>query len=196
MEEDTILVNGYVYPSVGDMVFESWLPNLSLISTFSYGISAEGDVIQLEDQHLIEGAAAQQTGALMVLTPMDEEGVFSNLLASQLLENPNAVDNLLNNILKTVKEKNLNGIDFDFEFIEAKNRDQYTELVERARIMLNEQGYIVTVALAPKTSAEQEGLLYQGHDYPGMGEAANLVLLMTYEWGYTYGPPMEVKRHH
>ena len=46
--------------------------------------------------------------------------------------------------------------------------------------------------LAPKTSAGQPGLLYQGHDYKGMGQAADYCLLMTYEWGYTFGPPMPV----
>ena len=47
-------------------------------------------------------------------------------------------------------------------------------------------------ALAPKTRADQPGLLYEGHDYAAVGAAADAVLLMTYEWGYTYGPPMAV----
>ena len=53
-------------------------------------------------------------------------------------------------------------------------------------------GYHTSVALAPKTSAGQAGLLYEGKDYRALGEAADHVLLMTYEWGYTYGPPMAV----
>ena len=77
------------------------------------------------------------------------------------------------------------GVDFDFEYVLAENRDQYTELVRKARQRLNAAGYLVTVALAPKTSADQPGLLYQGHDYRGMGQAANFILTMTYEWGYT-----------
>jgi len=40
------------------------------------------------------------------------------------------------------------------------------------------------VALAPKTSGEMTGLLYEAHDYPAIGAIADLVLLMTYEWGY------------
>ena len=47
-------------------------------------------------------------------------------------------------------------------------------------------------ALAPKTSPDQKGLLYEGIDYRLLGEAADRVMLMTYEWGYTYGPPMAV----
>ena len=48
------------------------------------------------------------------------------------------------------------------------------------------------MALAPKTSTDQPGLLYEAHDYKRLGQVANAVLLMTYEWGYTAGPPMAV----
>lgn len=34
--------------------------------------------------------------------------------------------------------------------------------------------------------------MYEGKDYALLGSAADSVLLMTYEWGYTYGPPMAV----
>ena len=53
-------------------------------------------------------------------------------------------------------------------------------------------GYPVLVALAPKTYAGQPGILYEGHDYAGLGAAADFVLLMTYEWGYAAGEPMAV----
>ena len=46
--------------------------------------------------------------------------------------------------------------------------------------------------LAPKSSDAQKGLLYESHDYRAIGDIADSVLLMTYEWGYTYGPPMAV----
>ena len=51
---------------------------------------------------------------------------------------------------------------------------------------------MTSVALAPKVRADQTGVLYEGHDYAGMGRAADYCLLMTYEWGYTYGEPMAV----
>lgn len=47
-------------------------------------------------------------------------------------------------------------------------------------------------ALAPKTSAQQRGLLYEAHDYALLSKAANAVFLMTYEWGYTYGEPQAI----
>lgn len=189
---DEIIVNGYVYPSVQPEVLQSWLADLSLIATFSYGMTPEGYVIPLDDEALIEAASSAAVGSMMVLTPMNEMGQFSEYLVSDVVENPAAVERLLNEILYVMRTKNLFGVDFDFEFVPAKNRDQYTELVRKAAERFNPEGYLVTVALAPKTSADQPGLLYQGHDYAGMGQAANFTLLMTYEWGYTYGPPMAV----
>jgi spore germination protein len=53
-------------------------------------------------------------------------------------------------------------------------------------------GYIITSALAPKIAADQQGLLYEAHDYPVHGALLDHVILMTYEWGYTYGPPLAV----
>ena len=69
--------------------------------------------------------------------------------------------------------------------------DAYPAFVARAKESLGD-GIAVSVSLAPKTSSAQEGLLYRGHDYALLAGAADRALLMTYEWGYTYGPPMAV----
>jgi spore germination protein YaaH len=128
----------------------------------------------------------------MVITPLDEEGKFSNELASIVLNNVAARNRLINNIYNTVLRKDYYGVDFDFEFLFPDDADEYVLLVSQMRERLNEIGAVTLVALAPKTYTEQPGLLYEGHDYKGLGEAADLALLMTYEWGYTYGPPMAV----
>lgn len=192
LQNEVILVNGYAYPSIAPETLNAWLPDLTFVSPFSYGFTKEGQLIDLQDETILQPAAAAGVEALMVLTPLNSQGVFSNELVKALMENPQAQAQLIENILSTIQSKGLFGVDFDFEYVLPENRDQYTALVKAAREKLNEAGYLVTVALAPKTSAQQEGLLYQGHDYRGMGQAANLVLLMTYEWGYTYGPPMAV----
>ena len=64
--------------------------------------------------------------------------------------------------------------------------------LNRLRRRLAPQGRFLWAALAPKTSAGQRGLLYEGHDYAALASAADALLVMAYEWGYTYGPPMAV----
>lgn len=70
--------------------------------------------------------------------------------------------------------------------------DNFTQFVGDVTTAVNELGYEVTVDLAPKTSSTQSGLLYEGKDYMGLGNASNRAFVMTYEWGYTYGPAMAV----
>lgn len=176
-----IFVNGYAYPSISPEALTDWLPSLSLLSCFSYGFTDDGHIIPLDDDNLRETADAAETKTLMVLTPMDETGIFSNNRAKALLENPNAQQVFLNDIVDVLQNKNMFGVDFDFEYIYPENRQQYASLISETREILNPMGYIVTAALAPKTSADQPGLLYQGHDYYLIGQAANLTLLMTYE---------------
>ena len=50
----------------------------------------------------------------------------------------------------------------------------------------------MSTALAPKTSDSERGPWTAAHDYRAHGEIVDFVLLMTYEWGYSAGPPMAV----
>lgn len=187
-----IIVGGYMYPFVEQEVLDAVLPNISILSLFTYGIKEDGSLIQLNDEHLIKAAKVEGVIPLMVLTALSEEGGFDSNLAHIVLNNPGARNNLIENILANIKAKGLGGIDFDFEFLFPEDRVNYASFVKETKQRLNPEGYMVTIALAPKTYAEQPGLLYEGHDYKLLGEASNLSLLMTYEWGYMYGPPMAV----
>ncbi len=186
------IINGYAYPSISPATLQWWLPRLTWLSSFSYGFTETGELINLEDYNLIEPAKAAGVKTLMVLTPMNESGMFDDAIAIEVFNNPEAEANLINNIEENIRVKGMDGVDFDFEYLSAEYADNYVELVARTRERLGPRGHLTTVALAPKTSVDQPGLLYQGHDYAGMGQAVDYCLLMTYEWGYTFGPPMPV----
>lgn len=189
-----VVVNGYAYPFINSYVLRSTLPFLSDLSIFSYGFTESGDLIApaLSDLWMLEAAGMAGVRAILTLTPMDEQGMFSNQLIHAVVNNPEAKNSLIQNLLSVMEEKGYYGVDVDFEYILAEDRDAFTTFVAELTVAMNENGFVTSVALAPKTSADQPGLLYQGKDYGGLGAAANSVLLMTYEWGYTYGPPMAV----
>ena len=186
------LVNGYAYPSISEETLAWWLPRLTWLSAFSYGFTAEGRLVNLEDENLVTAANAAGVRPMMVLTPLDAEGRFNDNIAAAVFEDPEAQTNLIDNIEANLHAKNMGGVDFDFEYIPRVYAADYVELVARTQRLLSPQGYLTSVALAPKVRADQPGVLYEGHDYAGMGRAADYCLLMTYEWGYTYGEPMAV----
>lgn len=193
-EKRTILSNGYAYPFISPWVLQQTLPYLTTLAVFSYGFTAEGQLLppQLEDQWMLDLAVQYQTAPILTLTPFGTDGRFNNNLIHAVVNSPEAKERLFNELLQTMAQKGFQGTNVDFEYILAEDRDLFTQFVGEMTEQLNAQGYTVSVALAPKSSAGQQGLLYEGKDYGGLGAAANSVLLMTYEWGYTYGPPMAV----
>ena len=186
------IVNGYAYPSISEETLNWWLPRLSWVASFSYGFTEDGELINLEDANLIIPANQAGVRPMMVLTPLDAQGNFNDNIAIRIFENPNARENLISNIEANIRNKDMGGVDFDFEYLAAEYADDYVRLIADTRQRLRSLDCLTTVALAPKVSTDQPGLLYQGHDYAGMGQAADYCLLMTYEWGYTYGLPLPV----
>ncbi len=187
-------VNGYAYPFIQQSVLDETLPYLSSLSVFSYGFTTEGELIMPipDDTFMISAALQAGVRPVLTLTPLGPDGNFNNALITAVVNDPAAKDNLLSNLLTTVQEKSFQGVDIDFEYIRPEDRLPFADFVADVRNLLSPYGYHVSVALAPKTSDTQAGLLYEGKDYRLLGEAADSVLLMTYEWGYTYGPPMAV----
>ena len=187
-----VYVTGYAYPFGDRGVVQRSLPYLSGLIPFTYGIRPDGTLVEPDDASLI--AAAQQLGVtpVMHLSTLTDEGNFDSALASLVLNDMEVQDTLVSNLLSTMLLKGYRALDVDFEFIPARDAQLYAQFIARLKELLAPRGWPVIVALAPKTSADQPGLLYEGHNYRLLGQAADLVLLMTYEWGYTYGPPMAV----
>ena len=188
----TFGVNGYAYPYIPIEQLDATLPYLTYLTPFTYGISTDGGLLPLNDAELLAAAGHYRTLGLMHLSTLTEEGGFSNDRSSVLLQSEENQERLILAIIQNLRRKNYYGLDVDFEFVYPEEREAYAAFITKLRERLNPLGYPVLVALAPKTSANQPGLLYEAHDYRLLGEAANAVFLMTYEWGYTYGPPMAV----
>ncbi len=188
----SIVTNGYAYPHIRRPTLQASLPYMTCLTPFTYGITAAGSLLPLQDGLLLSDAAAIGTTPLMHLSSITETGDFSNARSTLILTNPALQEPLIEEIIATVTEKGYRGVDVDFEFVPPEEREAYAAFVARLRERLAPLHLPVIVALAPKTYAGQKGLLYEAHDYALLGAAADFAFLMTYEWGYTYGPPMAV----
>ena len=190
--EGSLGVNGYAYPFINGDLLRQVLPYMTYATPFTYGIGADGGLAALRDEGILAAAGQYSVLPWMHLSTMTEEGRFSSARAEALLGSVPRQETLLGQIKEILKEKGYGGLDVDFEYIRPELGAAYAAFVDRLRRELNPLGCSVLVALAPKTFAGQRGLLYEAHDYAALGRAANGVLLMTYEWGYTAGPPMAV----
>ena len=184
--EGVLSVNGYAYPFIDKDLLQSTVPYLTFLTPFTYGFTPDGTLVDLDDGVLIAMAKAGGAAPLMHLSTLTGEGGFSNELAHIALTDRTVQDALISNLRRTLEEKGYRGLDVDFEYVFPEDASAYAAFLGRLTALLNPLGYPVIAALAPKTSADQPGLLYEAHYYRAIAEAVNEVLLMTYEWGYTY----------
>ncbi|RKQ16997.1 LysM peptidoglycan-binding domain-containing protein [Ureibacillus endophyticus] len=191
-------VNIYIEP-MGDTVSEELLTEareigryLTYLAPFSYEARRDGSLDPIPTVGIPE--VAQSTGATLMLVVTNlENGQFSGELGRAILQSSAVQDVLLENIVDEARRiGGVSDIHFDFEFLPGDQREAYNNFLRKAANYLHNEGFLISSALAPKTSADQAGQWYEAHDYRAHGEIVDFVVLMTYEWGYSGGPPMAV----
>jgi len=186
-------VNGYFtnLGASGQQVLQNVGEYLTYMSTFSYKITTDGNMIPLDDTAILAIAKSEQVAPLLTLTNFGQR-TFSSNLAHTLLTNPTLQDTLITNIINTLRSKGYRGINIDFEYVLPEDRENYNQFLRLVVDRLHPEGFLVSTALAPKIIADQIGLLYEAHDYPAHGQIVDFVVLMTYEWGWAGGAPMAI----
>ncbi len=187
-----ILTTGYAYPFIDEALLRATLPYLDFLAIFSYGFRADGSLVPLDDTRLLTLANEYGVSPMLVLTSIGDDGRFSSAAVASMLASTDVQANLIENVVNIARQKGYAAVNSDLEYIPGEYRGAYSEFIQNLADALHNVGIELTVSLAPKTSDAQEGLLYEGVDYAALGSAADRVLLMTYEWGYTYSEPRAV----
>lgn len=188
----TIDVNGYCYPNINRDILRQTLPYLTFLSIFSYSALSDGTLSSINDEELIRIAKEFRTAPVMVVTNTVEGSGFDSDLARTILTDSSVRSMLISNIVSTARSKGYSGVDIDFEYIYPSNRTDYNNFLTELKAALTPYNLSLSTAIAPKLSATQVGTLYEAHDYAFHGKVADRVIIMTYEWGYLYGPPLAV----
>lgn len=198
MQKRDAEVNIYIEP-MGDTVSETLLDQarevgryLTYLAPFSYEARRDGSLDPIPTNGIPEVASETGASIMMVVTNL-ENGQFSAELGRAILQSTAVQEVLLENIVDEARKLgDVKDIHFDFEFLPPDQREAYNNFLRKAANYLHGEGFMISSALAPKTSGEQSGQWYEAHDYKAHGEIVDFVVLMTYEWGYSGGPPMAV----
>jgi spore germination protein len=189
--------NGYVEPrgssvapSLENAARES-APYLTYLAPFSFNVDRSG-TLKPPLLNNFPQIAKSHKNVLMMVINNQEKDQFSDELGRILLNDIPVQDKFLNNIVATAKQYGFRDIHFDFEYLRPADREAYNRFLRKAKDRFKKEGWFMSTALAPKTSATQKGKWYEGHDYKAHGQIADFVVIMTYEWGYSGGPAMAV----
>ncbi|MBD8004375.1 LysM peptidoglycan-binding domain-containing protein [Bacillus norwichensis] len=165
--------------------------HLTYITPFAYIMKEDGSLESIDDGPIIKAAQETHVVPMMSITNFSSTNPGTSL-AHTILSNPELQERLLTNAINIMDEKDYRILNIDFENVRQTDREAYNQFLQRAADRLHPLGYFLSTALAPKTSSEQQGLLYEAHEYEAHGRIADFVVLMTYEWGYRLGPPQAI----
>ncbi|MEZ0118045.1 UNVERIFIED_ORG: spore germination protein [Heyndrickxia coagulans] len=166
-------------------------PYLTYLAPFAFQVNRDGTLVAPPLGNL-RAIADAQNAILMMVICNQENGQFSDELGRILLNDETVQNRFLNEIVQTASRLGFRDIHFDFEYLRPQDREAYNRFLRKAKTRFSREGWLMSTALAPKTSATQVGRWYEAHDYRAHGEIADFVVIMTYEWGYSGGPPMPV----
>ena len=189
-----IEVNGYIRRSRA--AEETQIINdvgryLTYVSAFSYEVRDDGSLNPMEDEGIIEASRRFRVAPLMVITNLKNDAFDTNL-ANAIMTNNTLQQTIINNVIQTMRAKGYYGVTIDFERIAPENRQRYNDFLRKFVAALHAQGFVVGTALAPKTYDITEGSWHGAHDYRAHGQIVDFVVIMTYEWGWSGGPPLPV----
>ena len=166
-------------------------PYLTYLAPFSFQVDREG-TLKAPPLNNLPAIARANGNVLMMVISNQENDQFSDELGRILLTDMEIQDRFLNNIVDMANQYGFRDIHFDFEYLRPADREAYNNFLRKAKQRFSQQGWLISTALAPKTSAGQQGRWYEAHDYRAHGEIVDFVVIMTYEWGYSGGPAMAV----
>lgn len=111
-----------------------------------------------------------------------------------VLVNPAAMDNAINNIVRVVKENNYDGADIDFEFVPTTgrqdfraDRDKLTLFMKNLHAKLQPMGKETHMAVLPHVGVTPE--MSGVYDYGGLAPYVKRVTIMCYDHSQAGSPP-------
>jgi spore germination protein len=164
--------------------------NLTYLAIVAYSFTEEGYVFaELNDVSIISRSKQLNVTPLMTVRNFTAEG-FSAELAGQVIGDATFRRNLVQSIVNTVKQKGYGGVSIDFEFVPPPRRNDFNTFLRELKNALGQ--LILHVNVHAKTADIPTNPIIGAYDYQTIGQIADIVAVMTIDYGYPGGPPNPV----
>ena len=179
--------------------FESIVANadvISEISPFWYRVLADGRVVpyitaagaSYEDPTVL--AFLRSRGILVIPTVANVlDGVWDGTLVSKVIADPQLRAANVAALVNLAVVKGYDGVDLDYENLLASDRAAFTSFVQQLAGALHAQGKLLSVNVYAKTSEPGTWDGPRAQDWWAIGQAADQVRIMTYEYSWSTSPP-------
>lgn len=182
------MVLGYYYdpgdPQGSLQFLQRYEGVLSGIIPFWYTVNAAGQIAGGTQTRVLTWAVAHHLWVFGLVRSQSGPQVLD-----QLLQNNTAEERAIAEMLTLVESNRFDGINLDWEGIDPRERNAFTQFVQRLSRTFHQHGYLVTLSLPAEVSNNPNDSWTGAYDYQALGRAADLVMIMAYDQHWAGGPP-------
>jgi len=167
-----------------DEAYESLLQhghNIDLLIYCSYMIGLDGKLYGNDSPRTLAWAAENRKPLLVMFANHDLDGNHKIMTDTEIQEK--AIE-----AIKVLMTHGYDGINLDFEYVPASDREAFSNFVRRLSMELRPMGYLVTVSAPAKTRENLESNWVGAFDYEYLGRFVDYLALMTYDQHWRGGP--------
>lgn len=184
---------GFIVPYSPDTflpAFRETAKNLTYIAISAYSLTREGYAyIEFDDSAILAESRRLDVIPLLMIRNL-AQGEFNAELIGGVLESPANRRNLILSLMNFVTQKGYGGISLDFEFIPPPRRQDFNSFIRELKNALGPK--VLHVNVHAKTEDLPANRIIGAYDYKAIGEGADIVAVMTMDYGYPTGPPNPV----
>lgn len=185
-------VNAFTFSYIRREDLQKKLLFITYLTIADYRVTVQGDIIEPNDgATVIQMAKDYGVAPIIMLSTLTEQGRGSYGISHKLFNDIDLQNELIQNLLLLLTEKQLYGVNFGFQYIIAEDLQNYVDFIVRAKEVLRREGFQVWVTLMPKTFGYQEGGKEENPYISQIGQIADVVILLSYQWTVAYIPNVE-----
>lgn len=185
--------HGTTLPYINRATYIKTLPFLTYLSIVNYTATDTGEIISYyDDVELIQIAKDYKVLPFMFLTTLTIQGESNIKTAYELLLSEAVQDRLIENILAILREKGFAGLNLSIEYVSEVNLPYVENASARIAEKLSDAGFLAFATINPNIVVVDDELVFQRVDYTTLGDMADSIIFMNYQWSKNLNPPAPV----
>lgn len=164
------------------------------VSPVWYSLEPTGEIVLADPEHTrvdrrtVRSWQEQGIKVIPTVTNLRDDEWQPDLVPA-MLNDPTAASRHIEALVGLAVGEGYDGIDIDYEHLRARDREPLSDFLGKLGAALRAEGKLLTVAVHPKDSEEGDDERNAAQDYRAIGEAADQVRVMAYDYSWEESPP-------
>jgi spore germination protein len=182
--------NGYAYPFIDKKILEKTLPFLTYVTIYSYVVTEDGTLNDIEDSEIVKIAREYGVMPMMMVTGLGKNSQKDIRETNAFLLDHQVQDRFISNILTVLKKKDYYGVNISLPYVQPQARTLFIEFMQKFTMKIKGEGYYVVSSLTINTFEIMIDVRFDDFYLEKLGQIFDGIMIITYEWGMSLGYPV------